>query len=95
MVLQESGKPHTEKRSHPSGPRPHAHLLEPAGGFRATDAPSLAGRSWEGYGRNSSSEAGLLPEQSLGARATVGALTQVRGLGALEELRALQGQAAW
>lgn len=43
-----------------------AHVFPPGGGSRATDAPGLAGGSWEGYGRNWSSEAGLVLEQGLG-----------------------------
>lgn len=75
-------------------------MLEPAGGFRATDAPSLTGRSWEGYGRNFSSEAGLIPEQSLGAWGYCGRDNAGQRPGRLgapglsEELRALQGHAA-
>ena len=60
----ESGNPHTGKRPQPF--QPQAHLFLPDGGSRITDAPSLADRSREGYGRNFSPEAKLVLEQGLG-----------------------------
>ena len=46
--------------------QPQAHLFLPDGGSRTTDAPSLAGGSREGYGRDFSPEAELVTEQGLG-----------------------------
>lgn len=59
-----SGNPYVGKWPHSL--QLEAHVFPPGGGSRATDAPGLAGGSWEGYGRNWSSEAGLVLEQGLG-----------------------------
>lgn len=62
VVLQESGKPHIGKWPHSLWP--HARALWGLPGQQML--PAWQAGAGEGYGRNFSPEAGLVPEQGLG-----------------------------
>lgn len=85
VVLQESGKPHTGKWPHSLCPSPQAPgtFAQAWWGLPGQQMlPAWQAGAEEGYGRNFSSEAGLVRNRAWGGRATAGVITKVKGLGA-------------